>query len=117
MKSTIKYIAIMASAAAATLFGCSPTKYFAEDDKLLTDMSVECDNKQIDVAEAEEYIRQKPVRSVFGFAIYSRIYNSVDPQKNEIRKAKIQKDLDEKNNNLRIKHEDKISSYKTRARD
>lgn len=117
MKSSIKYFAILASAAAVSLWGCSPTKYFAEDDKLLTNVSVECDTKQIDATETEEYIRQKPVRSIFGFALYSRIYNSVDPQKNEIRKAKIQKELDEKNNNLRIKHEDKISAYKTRARD
>ncbi|MCQ2974586.1 MAG: BamA/TamA family outer membrane protein [Bacteroidales bacterium] len=94
---------------------CSPKKYFSEDENLLTKMSVSCDNKSIDVAETEEYIRQRPVRSVLGIALHSRIYNSVDPQKNLVRKANIQKELDEKNEELRIKHENKISSLKFKA--
>ena len=115
MSISIKYITII-TAATIVLNGCSPKKYFAEDENLLTKMSVVCDNKKIDVSEAETYIRQKPVRSIFGFALHARIYNSVDPVKTNERRAKIQKKLDEKNDLLRIKHENKISKYRTRAR-
>ncbi len=114
--NTIKYIANISIVAALTIVGCSPKKYFAEGETLLVQTSVECDSKQIDVDGTAEYIRQKPARSLLGFALYARIYNLVDPQNNEIRKAKIQKELDETNNNRRIKHEDKISALKTRAR-
>ena len=110
--NTIKYIANIAVVAALTLYGCSPKKYLAEDECLLTKMSVECDAKQIDVSETEDYIRQKPIRSVMGFALHARIYNSVDPVKNNERRTKIQKKLDEKNDIRRIKHENKISTLK-----
>ena len=115
MSISIKDITII-TAATIVLNGCSPKKYFAEDETLLTKMSVECDTKQIDVSETEEYIRQKPVRSVFGIAIHARVYNSVDPVKNNERRAKIQKKIDEKNDLLRIEHENKISKLRTRAR-
>lgn len=88
--------------------GCSPKKYFTKDDTLLTSVKIECDDKTIDVAEPENYLRQKPVRTILGVALHARLYNSVNPQKNEIRKAKLQKELDEKNNLRSAKFEAKV---------
>ena len=91
-----------------TVYGCSPKKYFAKDDTLLTSVKIECDDKTIDVAEPEDYLRQKPVRTILGLALHARLYNSVNPEKNEIRKAKLQKELDEKNNLRSQKFEEKV---------
>jgi len=58
------------------LFSCKATRFVAENECLLNRVSVKCDNKNIDLEQAESYIKQKPNKHIlFFFRFHLTVYN------------------------------------------
>ncbi|MBT3209011.1 MAG: BamA/TamA family outer membrane protein [Bacteroidetes bacterium] len=60
----------------AVMLSCKPTKHVPQHKFLLKNVKIECDNKDIDINELENYIKQKPntrILNMFRFHLF--IYN------------------------------------------
>ena len=69
-------------------FSCRSTKHVPDDKFLLSKVSFDCDNSEIDIEELETTLKQKPNRKALGIRFYLLIYNSVDPVKEAAREEK-----------------------------
>lgn len=49
---------------ALTIISCRPTRFVPENEYLLNRVKVKCDNKNIDLEQAESYIKQKPNKRI-----------------------------------------------------
>jgi len=106
IKKNIKFLLLFIS----IIFGinsCSPTKYLEDGTYLLNKVEIECENSTFSQFDFEPFLKQKPVRKTFKIAIYSRIYNIVNPGKDIERKEKIKRKLDRKNNKIKAKFDNK----------
>jgi len=81
----------------SSFFACSPTKYLPEGEYLLESYKIKTDNNEILKLEIDNYIKQKPNKRILGVPVYARIYNLVDPVKEEKREKKWQQKEDELN--------------------
>ncbi|OQY01142.1 MAG: hypothetical protein B6I20_07970 [Bacteroidetes bacterium 4572_117] len=79
------------------LFSCSPTKYIQESEYFLKEYKIETDNKEVLNFTIDSYVKQKPNKKIAGIFLYTRIYNLVDPVKEEKREEKRQIVEDEMN--------------------
>ncbi|MDD3740108.1 MAG: BamA/TamA family outer membrane protein [Bacteroidales bacterium] len=70
------------------LFSCRSTKHVPDDRFLLSKVSFDCDNSEIDIEELETTLKQKPNRKALGIRFYLIIYNSVNPEKEAAREKK-----------------------------
>ena len=58
------------------VFSCRPTRFVAENEYLLNKVKVKCDNKNIDLEQAETYIKQKPNKRILVFfRFHLAVYN------------------------------------------
>ncbi|MBN2756344.1 MAG: BamA/TamA family outer membrane protein [Bacteroidales bacterium] len=69
------------------LFSCSPTKYVPKEEFFLQNYEVKTDNKSVLDFGLDSYVKQKPNKKIFGFYPYARIYNLIDPVKEEKRES------------------------------
>lgn len=103
----------MTSVVSVLFFSCSPKKYLTADQCLLNKYSVSCtDDKSFDTYQVDEYIKQKPLRTFFGIALYARIYNCVNPDTVVSLKAKVQKKIQVKNDFLKVKYDKKLANLR-----
>ncbi|RLD77949.1 MAG: hypothetical protein DRJ10_11105 [Bacteroidetes bacterium] len=82
-----KIINISFSITVLFLFSCSPTKYIPEGEHFLKEYSTEAENKDVLSYSIDNYVKQKPNKKVLGVYIYARVYNLVDPVKQEKRES------------------------------
>ncbi len=82
-------------------FACNPTKYLKEDEYLLRKVNITSSNKNLDVGGMSKFLKQHSNKKILGVALYARIYNLVDPDKEAIRQAKRAKKLEIKNKKRR----------------
>ncbi len=96
-------------------FSCSPTKYIPEGEYLLESYKIKADNNEVLNFEIDDYIKQKPNKKILGVPVYARIYNLVDPVKEEKREEK-RRPKEEALNRKRLAKgkEPKEKSYLTR---
>jgi outer membrane protein assembly factor BamA len=83
--------------------GCSPTKYLQEGEYLLDKVELKCDNKDISDYDLEAALRQKANKKILGYSFYARVYNLVNPQKEEIREERRRKKEAEINERRKLK--------------
>ncbi len=69
------------------LFSCSPTKYIPEGEHFLKEYKVGSTDKDVLDFNIDDFVKQKPNKKVLGVYIYARVYNLVDPVKEEKREA------------------------------
>lgn len=99
----------------AIQISCSPKKYLAKNEYLLTKVQIKIDNKFIESYELESVVKQKPVRKILGFPFHASVYNLVDPETEKIRETKNIQKLQEINTKRAKKHENKIGKYSRKA--
>jgi hypothetical protein len=80
---------------------CSPTKYLKEGEHFLKKYGIKADDKKVLEYYPDDYVKQKPNKSVFGLFPYVRIYNWVNPEKMEKREEK-RKPIEDKMNMKRL---------------
>lgn len=95
---------------------CSPTKYLEDNTYLLNKVKIECDNSNFDDYEFESFLKQKPIRKTFKIAMHARIYNMVNPKKEEKRTEKIKRKLDRKNTRIEKKFDDKTEKIQDKKK-
>jgi outer membrane protein assembly factor BamA len=83
------------------LFSCSPTKYIEEGEYFLKEYKIDSDKKEVLSYPVEDFIKQKPNKKILGVYIYARVYNIVDPVKEEEREA-VWQDKEEEINRRRL---------------
>jgi hypothetical protein len=83
-----RYVQISILVILLTMFSCSPTKYLKEGEHFLEKYEIKVDDKKVMNYYPDDYVKQKPNKSVFGLFPYARIYNLVNPEKMEKREAK-----------------------------
>ena len=80
---------------------CKPTKYLDDNEYVITKVSIECDNKEIDTKKILKYNKQTPIRKAFRlFAFHARVYNIPNPKKDEKRDIKKAERLEKKNKKI-----------------
>ncbi len=79
---------IFVSATALLMYSCNATKHVPDDKLLLSKVSFDCDNSEIDLEDLETTLRQKPNRKVFGIRFYLWLHNRVNPEKELLREEK-----------------------------
>jgi outer membrane protein assembly factor BamA len=81
-------VIVFVSATALLMYSCNATKHVPDDKLLLSNVSFDCDNSEIDLEDLETTLRQKPNRKVFGIRFYLWLHNRVNPEKELIREEK-----------------------------
>ena len=76
---------ILASFFASILFSCSPVKYIEEGGYFLKEYKVNTEDKAVLNFPIDDNIKQKPNKKILGVYFYARVYNLVNPQKEEKR--------------------------------
>ncbi|RLD72934.1 MAG: hypothetical protein DRJ10_18365, partial [Bacteroidetes bacterium] len=69
------------------LFSCSPTKYIPEGEYFLKEYKIESTDKDVLEFYVDDFVKQKPNKKILGVYVYARVYNIVDPVKEEAREA------------------------------
>lgn len=79
----LKYIAGRGITAVllVSLFACHATKYVPEDEYLLGRVQIENNGRYVKNEDLEDYVKQKPNKSIFGYKLYLHLYNLSSPEK------------------------------------
>ncbi len=88
MKRSALYNTVILFVLATLFFACSPTKYIPKGEYYLESYKIKADNNKVLSFEIDDYVKQKPNKKILGVPIYARIYNLVDPEKEEEREKK-----------------------------
>lgn len=105
-----KNTALLLTIFISLFISCAPTKYLGEDEYILNKVKITCNNPAFEDYDFEPYLKQKSIRKTFGIiAIQARIYNMVDPSKDQKREKKIQKKIDRKNTKNENKFDNKTN--------
>lgn len=97
------------------LFSCRATKHVPDGQYLLSDVSFNCENSEIDMEDLETTLKQKPNRKILGIRFYLWLHNRINPVKEKAREEKravAEKEMNARREKKNKKHKEKI--YLTR---